>query len=204
LSLLLPSVAEESVKSILYSFTLMVLFGLAGMCAPPACPASTTLDVLILLGSTGCEDGDKVFHDFNYSGDDASSVNAVLIAHDLSNGEFTFGNIHGWSFTRAGGPWTSSFKIGFTVNVDTSADFSLISHSKDQINTGLTGVTNPTTVVDTQTSATLSMNGLSPAGETAESDYANIQSITTSSVVTIPAGGLLVRYNQLFRALVER
>jgi hypothetical protein len=165
---------------------------LTAYAAPGQCPSTTTLDQLIALTSIGCQSQDKIFNNFNYSGSDASSVLATLVTAPGGMNQ----DIHGWSFTRVGGPWTSSFTIGFTVAIAPGNSGVTIVASKDQIDSGPTP--NGTTVTDTQTAATLTVNGSSAASETQQAGYAGVTATTTSSAVTLTGGDLLITYDQVF------
>jgi hypothetical protein len=157
---------------------------------------------LLESNAGGCHANGVVFHDFHYSGDDPGSVGMVLIQNATTH-------VAGWSYSRIGGPWTSSFTIGYTVNTVEG----VFVYSKDQMDSGLTGPNNGTTIQDTQTgrsfsgapsgvisnSVILNLNGTSTAAETMDTGINFFFSIQTSSVVTIPSGSILIKYNQLMR-----
>jgi uncharacterized repeat protein (TIGR01451 family) len=160
---------------------------------PVPCPQQTTLAALMSLNASGgCFVQDKLFTNFAYSlgGNDAALVSATLVFH-LVPGQ----DVHGWTFAHQGA-WTSGFTLSYTVDVNPPNPAVAITASKDQIDTGL--VPDGTSVSDTQTGATLSLNGGSPATQGAQSTYAGVASLTTTSVVAIPQGSMLFGYSQLF------
>ncbi len=187
-------------QKLLVFLTLAVsLFGTStAQAAPGPCLSATTLAALIALNVTGgCQSQDKIFSNFSYSGSDpASAINASLIFQPGPNTQ----DIHGWSFTNGNtaGKWLNGFTLGFTITVAPGFPNVSIIASKDQINSGLTGITNGTSVTDTQSIGTLTVNGLSTANETMQLAYGPVTTVTTSSVATIPPGSLLLKYDQEF------
>jgi hypothetical protein len=163
----------------------------AAHAVPVPCPNATTLADLVLLNAGGgCFLQDKLFTGFSYSGADAALVVATVV-FEVGSGPA----VHGWTFARQGG-WTSGFTLAYTISVDPGAQGVTITGSKDQINTGL--IPGGTSVTDTQTAVVLSLDGSSLASETAQATYTGVTSVTTSAVVTIPSGSLLVKLSQQF------
>jgi uncharacterized repeat protein (TIGR01451 family) len=173
-------------------FTLLVLLaGASAQAVPVPCPGATTLDVLMSL-LDGCFVQDKLFTNFAYSlgAVDAALVNATAV-YAVVPGQ----DAHGWTFAHQGS-WTSGFTLSYTVSVDPPGPGLAITASKDQIDTGL--IPDGTSVTDTQTAATLTLSGSTAANQGAQAIYAGVTSLTTTSVVTIPQGSLLLSYSQLF------
>jgi uncharacterized repeat protein (TIGR01451 family) len=173
------------------------LFGVASVQAVPidcSDPSLTTLDDLIVQSASGgCFSQDKLFTNFAYTGSDPTSLIAAQVIFQTGvNGQ----DIHGWTFAKLSGAWITGFTLSYTVSVFPPNPLVTIAASKDQIDTGL--IPNGTSLTDTQSVGVLNLNGLSTANETGQMSYGGVASVTTTSVFTIPAGSLLVRYDQLF------
>lgn len=164
----------------------------------PSCAADTTLSALIALNATGgCQSQDKIFSNFSYTGVDATTlIGASLIFENSSATQ----QIHGWEFTNnnAAGEWTSNFTLGFTITVAPGNPNATIVASQDQINSGLVGPGNGTTLTDTQSAGTLSLNGLSTSNELVQIGYPGVTTVTTFSSAVIPSGNLLIHDTQEF------
>ena len=185
-------------KSVL-PLTMLGLLGVAPSYAVPiTCPVLTTVAFLESLNATGgCDSQDKIYSNFTYTGaDSADLISAKLIFQSSPIGV----DIHGWTFTNdnASAQWLSGFTLGFTITVNSPNPATGIVASKDQIDSGLAGSGNLTSVVDTQTVGVLTTNGLSTANETTQLIYPKVLSVDTSTVATIPDGSSLIRYDQVF------
>ena len=187
------------------ALTVVVALALVGSLSLPnraqavLCGGDTTLATLIGFGAVWCTSQDKTFSSFSYAGVDATNL---ILAHLI----FQAGSqdIHGWSFTNSnvGNVWTSGFTLGYTIAVTPGTPLNpLIIGSKDQIDSGFTGVTNLTAMNDTQNipGEVLHTDGLSTPNETIQRVYAGQVSVTTSSVATIPAGSQLIKYDQTWQ-----
>jgi len=162
------------------------------------CLMDTTVAALIALGAAGCTSQDKTFSNFAYTplnlvNDPAGSIAAHLIFQAGTQ------DIHGWLFQDANGTsnaWLTGFTLSYTITVTPPAGLTTIVGSKDQIDSGF--IPNGVVMNDTQSAGVglLSTNGTSTAAETTQKSYAGVTSITTSSVVTIPAGSQLIKYDQ--------
>ena len=159
----------------------------------PCQDASTLAELLLTNVGGGCFVQDKLFSNFSYSlgPADAALVTATLVYQPGPGGP----DVHGWTFAREGA-WTSGFTLAYTVSVDPGAEGVTITASKDQINTGL--VPSATSATDTQSATVLTLDGSSLASETAQATYAGVTSLTTTTVVSIPSGSLLLKLSQQF------
>jgi hypothetical protein len=164
-----------------------------------ACPQSGTLADLIAFGVAGCQvytaQGaiqDKIFSNFSYSGTVASAN--INVTQVLQTGT---SDVHGWSFVPDTA-WVTGFTLSYMITVTPGNPLVALVQSKDQINSG--AVPNGIIVNDTQTGVTPSpiVTQGTIGGETAFSNTYNLQSITTTSIATIPANKNLLSYEQDF------
>lgn len=167
------------------------------------CLSAHTLADLIADNSVGgCQHLDKIFSNFAYSLTDASLVTAN---HDFTPGPDSTQSIHGWTFARTSGTWSTGFTLSYDISVDlANFPFQRIYAINDQENSGFQP--NTTSITDTETVT-------NPAGQTqivvvtggcatgcTESNQQNFSplaaSIHTSSVFTPGANGQLISYEQ--------
>jgi hypothetical protein len=174
----------------------MTLSRFALLCAVFALPAPAdavpvdcnTLNTLgqFIAATDGCFVQDKLFTDFSYTG--GGTVTASNVDVDVAFGVGT--EIHGLTLTpNAGSPvWTTGFTFGYTISVDPPDPLVGIAGASLQINLGV--LANPASAVSTKS------NGLVQSalfGDETDTDlFAPVSSLTSSTVVTIPAGGFLI------------
>jgi hypothetical protein len=165
------------------------------------CPGLTTLANLLVIASgpgNGCVEQDKIFSNFSYSDTaDAANVNANVVFNAGGGGPNT--SIHGWVFTRSGN-WSSGFTLSYDIAIAPGNPTVSIFQAKDQANTG--AIPNASSLTDTQTPNVggpyvIGVNGALAGNETSShSLVSNAQSIHTSTAAVIPAGNILVSYEQ--------
>jgi hypothetical protein len=158
--------------------------------AIPTC-VDTTLAVLIAQGS--CQVQDKIFSNFQTSLANPSAVTADVIFQALAAGQ----DQHGWTFV-GNGTFTAPFTLSYEISVAPGNPSVSIIKSVDQIFDG--GFPFNVQVADTQAGVgVLNTSGASPADATAQiGPYAGLQSVITSSLVTVGAGSLLNSYEQVW------
>jgi hypothetical protein len=98
--------------------TLGLLASVVSMQAAIIMPcASTTLNVLVALGSNGCTVDDKLFNNFSYTASAGAPAEAMVDAA-LDDDAQTL--TYGFSFTSATGSFDGNFSLGYTATVITS------------------------------------------------------------------------------------
>src|ERR1700690_257668 len=168
--------------------------------AATAC-VSGTLASLISDGS--CQSQGLIFSGFTLSGTSLSSSSIVATLQAYQTGDGTYAD--NWTFTRNGGPFSSSFTLSYTVQVASgnSLGVNKIYQTQDQFKGGsIPGSTNLVTATDTETVGaitenTVSLDALSDAGETKSTPEYSLDSFSTSTFVHIPGKSVLY-YSQTF------
>ena len=173
----------------------VAFFMAASASAAPLCTASTLLSQLIALGAGGCQnsDGTLLFNNFSYT-PQGSDPAANLITYSPVNN--TILKEYGFAFDPSTGAWSSGFNLSFTVAVTAGNPQIAIIGSVDQENSGFTP--NGTSVVDTQTGGTLTVTGTSTSTETTQLGPYILETVTSSSVGTVPAGAAISSWEQDF------
>jgi hypothetical protein len=179
-------------KKVLGLAAVLAIFPLAGARAVPVpCPGATTL--ALLMGMTdGCFVQGLLFTNFAYS---PGAADAALVQATSSFPLAAGPAGQGWTFAREGS-WTSGFTLSYEVSVIGGSPGATIVASKDQIIGGL--VPCAISVIDTQSATVLSVSGASLTSETSQVSYGGVTAVTTSCVVSVPSGSLLVKLSQQF------
>src|ERR1017187_2955110 len=179
-----------TMKRLLLLSVVLMVAAVALSATPLPCVGVTNVAALIATNvAGGCTSQGGIFSNFSYSGSvTAANVLATLVVQD------TFGqNGDGWSLGPVGG-WTSNFTIGFNVTLtsNTFLGVTSLNQTVDQIFAGPTRPSNTVTASDIETGGVtpspLSMNALTPGGETAQSNVYSLTAITTATTAHVPSG----------------
>jgi opacity protein-like surface antigen len=161
---------------------------------PVGCNTLTSLAQYIAQNpGGGCFVQDKLFTDFSYTGGGATvaaDVNVGVIFSSLPGQD-----IHGFVLsTPTDGVWSTGFTFGYTIAVNPPNPSINISGAEVQINLGV--LANPTSAMSTKS------NGQSESvvfGNETDSDvFAGVQSLSSSTAVTIPPTGFLISLEETY------
>ena len=167
----------------------VTLFTLAGSAFAVAvdCNSLTTFqDYIDQSAEGGCFVQDKLFSNFDYTGGGVVTASNVSVGIVFSPAPGQ--DIHGFIFSPLGAPvWTADFSFGYTIAVDPPNPMVNITGAKLQSNLGI--LANPASAVSTKG------NGLVQTAvfgdETAIDTFAGVQSLTSSTAVTMNGGFLI-------------
>lgn len=175
---------------------LQLLLAGPALAMPVPCQTLVTFqDYLDQSPSGGCYIADKLFTGFAYAGGGAITAEDVrVIALQFTAPGFEADSL---LFMPIGaGTWTSSFSIGYKIEIDPPAPGTSITAASLFGNFGPPG--NPAFASSVKSNGATLEIGLGIATDSAA--FAGVQSLESSTEVTIPTGGLLIsleeRYEQ--------
>lgn len=165
---------------------------------PVDCTTMTTLAQYITQSAAGgCFVQDKLYTGFSYSGGGAvtaANVNVKVVFSGTPTGPM---DIHGFVLTTAAGVpvWTVGFTWGYTISISPPSPSIIINSAKIQGDFGNLG---PNPASATTTKSTGLVQTVSLGSETDIDSIASVASLTSSTTLTIPAGGFLISLDETY------
>jgi uncharacterized repeat protein (TIGR01451 family) len=165
---------------------------------PVDCNGMTTLAQYIAQNAGGgCFVQDKLYTGFSYTGGGsvtAANVNVKVVFSGTPTGPM---DIHGFVLTTTAGVpvWTVGFTWGYTISINPPNPSIQINSAKIQGDFGNLG---PNPASATTTKGNGLVQSVSLGSETDIDSFASAASLTSSTTVTIPAGGFLIALDETY------
>ena len=188
-------------KKALISMALILMLASSASAVPVNCMTlNTVADYVTQNAGGGCFVQDKLFTNFSYTG--GGTVGAGLVGVDVVFSVLPTQDIHGFILNPAAGAvWNTSFTFGYTIAVNPPNPAINITGAELQINLNITA-RNPTTAVSTKGNG--QVESTSSVLLTDTDLFAGVQSLTSSTVVTIPTGGFLISLEEDYIETINR
>jgi len=157
-------------------------------------------DYISQSASGGCFVQDKLFTDFSYTG--GGGLTPSLVKVDTIFSALPGQDIHGFLVSPVQGQpvWTVGFGLGYTIAVSPPVPGVLINSAKLQLNLGNLPP-NPATGVSTKSNGAIQSVSF---GDESETDiFAGVTSLTSSTNVSIPAGGFVASLEETYTQQVQ-
>ena len=165
---------------------------------PCTSPGMITLaDYITQSASGGCFVQDKLYTGFSYSGGGAITAANVKVKVVFSGTPTGPMDIHGFVLTTGtvSPVWTVGFTWGYTISVSPPNPSININSAKLQANFGNLSP-NPASATTTKGNGLIQNASL--GSETDNDSFAPVQSLTSSTTVTIPPGGFLISLKETY------
>jgi hypothetical protein len=181
----------------------VLLAGGVANAVPVDCTTMTTLAQYVAQNAGGgCFIQDKLYTGFSYSGGGAittANVNVKVVFNTIAGGPL---DIHGFVLTTAAGlpVWSVGFTWGYTISVSPPNPSVNINSAKLQANFGNLSP-NPASARTTKGNGLIQNASL--GSETDNDSFAPVQSLTSSTTVTIPPGGFLISLKEIYTQQTE-
>ena len=176
----------------------VLLAGGVASAVPVDCNTMTTLAQYITQSAAGgCFIQDKLYTNFSYSGGGAITSANVNVKVVFSASPIGALDIHGFVLTTGAtsAVWTVGFTWGYTISVSPPNPSININSAKLQANFGNLSP-NPASATTTKGNGLIQNASL--GSETDKDSFAPVQSLTSSTTVTIPPGGFLISLKETY------
>ena len=181
---------------------LLIAAALLLLCIRPASAAPVSCTMLVTLadyiGNTGgCYVQDKLFTSFSYTG--GGSIGAHEVFANVVFASLPGQDIHGFVIFPAPGAWNVGFTWGYTIQVEPPDPLVTI------VGASLTGnfSRQPPAATATSTKSNGLVQLVTLGQETDTDAFLGVQSLISSTIVTIPTGSFLISLEETYTQAIQ-